>query len=348
MATTSRSGKGRLSGRLAGTYPLAETYHSVNLTEDMTRVTDEVSGIVPEATGLALPGSPNTVVISRSEWIDRNVATFSHLTEPARRKLEERMAESGTRSQSAAAIAERVMSAETRAVLSVLARRVLGQYELVLPTGEQGDMVSFVGPNILQMERTHQFKPAEFRYWVALHELTHRAQFQGIPWMRDYFMSLVTELVESSKPEPGKLGRVIDEISTRRSRGRPVLDERGLLGLFGSPEQNAVVDKVQALMSILEGHGHVVMDRVGAERLKSQDRMSRVLKGRRQDRRTAGFFRLTGLEMKLKQYKQGEKFVLTVEREAGWDTVRIAFRGAGSLPDLHEIENPTKWLQRVA
>lgn len=344
--TSSRPGWGRLSDRVAGTYPLAETYHSRQLADEMERVTLDVSEIVPLATGLSLPGTPHTVVIHRSEWMDRNVATFSHLTEPARRKLKERMAESG-RTQAAAAIAERVMAAETRAVLSLLARRVLGQYELVLPTGEPGDMVAYVGPNILQMERTHQFKPQEFRYWVALHELTHRAQFQGIPWMRDYFMGLVTELVESARPEPGALGRVLEEISSRRATGQPVLDERGLLGLFGSPEQNAIVDKVQALMSLLEGHGHVVMDRVGADRLKSQDRMSRVLKGRRQDKRTAAFFRLTGLEMKMKQYKQGERFVLGVERESGWDTLSIAFRGASSLPDLHEIENPSQWLQRV-
>jgi coenzyme F420 biosynthesis associated uncharacterized protein len=331
-----------------GTYPLAETYHSRYLAEEMERVTNEVSIIVPAATGLSLPGTPNTVVIDRADWIDRNVATFAHLTEPARRKLEERMEEAGTRSEAASAMAERVMAAESRAILSLLARRVLGQYELVLPTGESGDMVAFVGPNILQMERTHQFKPAEFRYWVALHELTHRAQFQGIPWMRDYFMSLVTELVESSRPEPGMLGRVLDEITDRRARGRPIVDERGLLGLFGSPEQNAIVDRVQALMSLLEGHGHVVMDRVGAERLKSQARMSRVLKARRQDKRTAAFFRLTGLEMKMKQYKQGERFVLTVEREAGWETIGIAFRGASSLPDLNEIRNPTAWLERVA
>ncbi len=346
--TSQRPGRGRISDRLAGTYPLAETYHSRYLAEQMEDVTREVSEIVPAATGLSLPGSPSTVVIDRGEWIDRNVATFGHLTEPARRKLEERMKESGTRGQAAAAIAERVMAAETRAVLSILARRVLGQYELVLPTGGPGDTVSFVGPNILQMERTHQFKPAEFRYWVALHELTHRAQFQGIPWMRDYFMGLVTELVESSQPVSGVLGRVIEEITSRKASGRPILDERGLLGLFGSPEQNAIVDKVQALMCLLEGHGHVVMDRVGSERLRSQDRMSRILKGRRHDKRTAAFFRLTGLEMKMKQYKLGEKFVLAVEREAGWETINIAFRGASSLPDLGEIEDPEKWLRRVA
>ena len=258
------------------------------------------------------------------------------------------MESSGAGGQSASALAERLMAAETRALLSVLARRVLGQYELVLPTGEDGDVVAFVGPNILQMERTHQFSPAEFRYWVALHELTHRAQFMGVPWMRDYFLGLVTELVEAATPEPGRMSRVIEEIMSRRSTGSPIIDERGLMGLFGTPEQNAVIDRVQALMSLLEGHGHVVMDRAGADRLKSQDRMSRVLKARRRDRRTAAFFRLTGLEMKMKQYKQGEQFVLGVEREAGWESIGLAFRGASSLPDLSEIRDPKSWLRRVA
>jgi putative hydrolase len=166
--------------------------------------------------------------------------------------------------------------------------------------------------------------------------------------MGDYFMGLVTELVEASTPDAGALGRIVDEIGDRISGGRPIIDERGLLGLFGSPEQNAMIDRVQALMSLLEGHGHVVMDRIGADRLKSQARMSRVLRARRHDKRTAAFFRLIGLEMKMKQYKQGERFVLTVEREAGWETIGLAFRGASSLPDLIEIEHPRKWLQRVA
>jgi coenzyme F420 biosynthesis associated uncharacterized protein len=335
-------------GRVAGTYPLAETYHLAALTSEMELLTSEVSSIVPEATGLSLPGSPETVVISRGAWVERNVASFQHLIEPARTQLEERMAESGRAGQGAAVMAGAIMQAETRAVLGVLSRRVLGQYELVLPTGESGDTVAYVGANIMQLERVHQFRPSEFRFWVALHELTHRAQFQGVPWLRDYFLSLVEELVSSSHPEPGRLGRVIDELGARREGGRPLIDERGLFGLFASPEQNAIVDRVQALMSLLEGHGHVVMDRVGSKRLKSQARMSRVLKGRRQDKRTAAFFRLTGMEMKLKQYKMGERFVLAVEREAGWETLNRAFRGASSLPTLEEIDHPRRWLERVA
>jgi len=338
---------GRIFGRFAGTYPLAETYHATALTVEMEEATARASALVAEATSLPLAGLPETAVIDRAQWIDRNVSTFSHLTEPAVRQLEERLEERGA-GRGAIALAGHLVQAETAAVLSVLAKRVLGQYELVLPTGGSADTVAYVGPNILQIERTRQFRPSEFRFWVALHELTHRAQFQGVPWMRDYFMSLVTELVESARPEPGKLGRVLEEVVTRRAEGKPLVDHRGLFGLFATPEQNEIVNKVQALMSLLEGHGHVVMDRLGAEHMKSQARMSRILKERRQDKRTAAFFRLTGLEMKLRQYRLGEQFVVAVEREAGWDSVALAFKGASSLPTLEEIEDPARWLARVA
>jgi len=345
--TSSRSGSGRLAGRIAGTYPLAETYHLSALEADMARVTDLVSRLVPEATGLTLPGQPTTIVIGRGEWIERNVASFTHLMEPLQRQLVEKIEASGPGARGVAAFTNRMMQAEMTAVLSVIARRVLGQYELVLPTGEDADVVAFVGPNIMQMERSHQFRPEEFRFWVALHELTHRAQFQGVPWLRGYFMGLVGELVEQSRPEPGRLNRVIEEVTRRRFAGDPVIDDRGLLGLFASSEQHAVIDKVQALMSLLEGHGHVVMDRLGRQHLRSQDRMSKILKARRQDKRTAAFFRLTGLEMKMNQYRMGEQFIDVVEREAGWETVGHAFRGVESLPTLEEIGSPERWLRRV-
>ena len=61
-----------------------------------------------------------------------------------------------------------------------------------------------------------------------------------------------------------------------------------------------------------------MMDRVGHHHLRSQERMSRISKNRRQDKRTAAFFRITGLEMKLNQYRMGERFINAVEeRRAG-------------------------------
>jgi coenzyme F420 biosynthesis associated uncharacterized protein len=323
---------------------LADTYHIPALANEMARITPEVSKLVSAATGLELPGDPTTQVIGRSEWVDRNVASFRHMIEPATRKLVDRGDGDEQRRESL----DKVVDTETSALLGVLSRRVLGQYELVLPTGEDGDMVVYVGANLLQMERTHQFRPTEFRFWVALHELTHRAQFLGVPWLRGYFLGLVEELVEASGPEPGQLKAAFGEALGRARSGTPIIDERGIFGLVASEEQSAIVDRVQALMTLLEGHGHYVMDRIGAEHLTSQERMSRVLKNRRRDKRTAAFFRITGLEMKINQYEKGERFIRAVENEAGWDSLNLAFRGASSLPTLEEIDEPSSWLRRVA
>lgn len=342
--TLVRSVEDRIVARLAGTYPLAETYLLDALVAEMEAITVRVSPLVSEATGLDLPGEPTTAVVGRVEWVERNVASFYHMVEPVRTQMEERLARVGRDPE----MAGRIIQRETSLILAVLSQRVLGQYELVLPGGEPGDTVAYVGANILHMERRHHFPPAEFRFWVALHELTHRAQFQGVPWLRDYFNGLVRRLVEASKPEPGRWQKVISELAERRLAGRPMIDQRGVLGLFATPEQSEVVDQVQALMSLLEGHGHYVMDRLGAVHLRSQNRMSRVLKDRRVDKRTAAFFRLTGLEMKMEQYRQGEKWVAAVEREASWETVNLAFSSPESLPTLDEIAHPTRWLARVA
>lgn len=227
---------------------------------------------------------------------------------------------------------------------------MLGQYELVLPAGDDGsgDVVMFVGVNIMDLERRHEFRPDEFRFWVALHECTHRLQFTGVPWLRSYFLSLVDQLVALSQPEPGRVQRLREDMRVAASEGRPLIDERGLMGLLATPQQRDVIDQVQALMSLLEGHGHVVMDRVGARQLVSQDRMSRVLKVRRKDPRMSAFLRLTGLEMKMKQYEQGEQFILAVERSAGFEALDAVWTGPEALPTLGEIRNPDRWLARVA
>ncbi len=135
MTNPSRQRAGRFAGRIAGTYPLAETYHTAALETEMVELTRRVSELVPEATGLQLPGAPGTLVIGRPEWVERNVASFSHMIEPANRKLAERVADAGPGAKSAAALAGRLMQAEVTAVLGVLARRVLGQYELVSADG---------------------------------------------------------------------------------------------------------------------------------------------------------------------------------------------------------------------
>jgi len=335
---------------MAGRYPLGGTYHERLLRSQAPEFVARAGRLVMEETGLTGPGVPQVAVVSRAEWAERNIRFFSKMLEPTEVRLAERFQASGLVGKAAAVASQRLVAAEMGALLGFMARRVLGQYELVLPADEDndGDTVYLVGENVLSLERTHQFRPVEFRFWLALHECTHRLQFVGIPWMREYFLGLVQELVATAQPEPGRMGRLVTEARTAAAEGRPLVGETGLLGLFASHDQRALLDRVQALMSFLEGHGHVVMDRIGARVLVTQRRMSNTLKQRRKDPRTAAFYRLTGLEMKMRQYELGEKFVLGVEKQAGWSALDHAWTAAEHLPTKDEIEHPEQWLARVA
>ena len=299
--------------------------------------------LVSAATGLKLTGAPVVGVISRNDWIDTNVRSFGALLEPLEKKL-------GESEGFGSSLAAKVIGAELGAVLGFMSKRVLGQYELVLPTGDdgKGDTVLFVGANIMSMERQFEFRPSSFRFWVALHECAHRAQFTGVPWMREYFLSLVDRLVDSSKPEKRKLQRVASQLRTAVETGTDPLGDAGLVGLLASPEQRDVLDQVQALMSLLEGHGHVVMDRIGEREITDVARMSNVLKARRKDPKSAAFMKLIGIEMKLKQYDNGAAFIKQIERDASWDALSMAWESPEALPTLAEIDDASLWLDRMA
>jgi len=329
--------------RFSGDYALAGTYHERRFELQAPDLVARASEMVSAETEIELVGAPEVGVISRDEWVATNIKSFGALLGP----LEDKLADKNGVGSS---IAAKIMGAELGAVLGFMSKRVLGQYELVLPTGgdDRGDTVLFVGANVLSMERQFEFRPSSFRFWVALHECAHRAQFTGVPWLRDYFLSLVERLVDSSKPEKGRIIRVAADLRSAVATGKDPLGDAGLLGLLASPDQREVLDDVQALMSLLEGHGHVVMDRIGKREIVDTQRMSNVLKARRKDPKTAAFMKLVGIEMKLKQYDAGAAFIEQVESQASWGDLSMAWESPEALPTLAEIDDASLWLDRMA
>ncbi len=159
--------------------------------------------------------------------------------------------------------------AEMGVVLGWMSGRVLGQYDLLFTEGDAAqDAVYFVGPNIVSLERRHGFNPREFRLWIALHELTHRAQFTGVAWLRP-FLELVERSIAIASPDPRQLIEALGRMAVDIRYGRNPLAESGLVGALASPEQLDTLRSIQGMMSLLEGHGDVTMDRAAANLLPS-------------------------------------------------------------------------------
>jgi len=335
----------RIAQRVAGRDALAASYLGRSLEPDFAAATSHAEQLVAEFTGLRSPDAARAAVVDRGAWVEANIASMRRMLGPFIDRVGERMAKSPL-----APIGTRVSGAEVGVLLGYLARRVLGQYDLLVPDSQSadGDVVYYVGPNILGLEKRFAFRPRDFRLWIAIHEVTHRAQFTGIPWMQAYFFSLVEQSLTMLDPDPQRLVRALRRSVDELRSGRNPLDEGGLVALLATPEQRGVLTQVQALMSLLEGHGNAVMNRLGAQHVAGQERMAAALQARRQQGGVSGQMqKLLGLEMKMRQYEVGEAFVDAVSREAGFSALDRAWEGPEMLPTLEELAAPTHWIERV-
>ena len=337
----------RIAVRVAGREPFADSYHYASLEPDFAEFTAQAEELVAAETGLrSLSGPARARVTDRAGWIRANLASFRRLLKPITEKLGQRMTDGPL-----TPVARAITGAEVGGLLGWMSTRVLGQYDLLIAEHEhpeEQDLVYYVGPNILSLEKRYGFPPREFRLWLALHEVTHRAQFTGVPWMRTHFLSLVDQSLSAVEPDPKRFLDALRRSVEQLRAGQNPLDEGGLVALIASPDQQAVLRQIQGMMSLLEGHGDITMNRAGAGLIPSADRFQRVLHERRRQGGPARIIqRLLGIEAKLMQYELGERFIEAVETAGGRALFDEVWAAPENLPTLAEIREPDTWMARV-
>ena len=338
----------RVARRISGGEPFEKSPHARGMHADFAELTAQAQTLVEAHTGwTSTDGLARARVVDRNDWVRANIASFQRMLRPITDRLEQSIAPGP-----GGYLASKVAGAEMGAVLGWMSTRVLGQYDLLVLEDEHPedqDIVYYVGPNILGLEQRFDFPAREFRLWVALHEVTHRTQFTGKPWLRDYFLAQVNDLMDMADPDPARffaaIGRVAEAVRTRTNP----LNDGGVVALFASADQRQSMDRVGGLMSLLEGHGDVTMDRAGGDAIPSAERFGSVLRQRRSDASAPAKLlqKLIGIEAKLAQYEQGEQFIAAVESVGGPEMLELAFEGPDQLPTLAEIRDPNLWVRRV-
>ena len=322
--------------RFAPTGPPASRLEVEAVVRQLRRASERAVGPVLEVTGLEAPFDEHrTVVVGRPEWISSNVDQFRTAIEPVAHLMRDR--EPGA---VARAVGPRATAVQMGVVLSWLSGKVLGQFEAF---GGQGRLL-LVAPNIVHAEHQLDVEPTDFRLWVCLHEETHRVQFGAVTWLSDYFTSEVHAYLKAADMDAGSaLSRAISGLRAgQRGSG-------GLLDLMQTPEQRAVLDRLTALMSLLEGHADVVMDAVGPLVVPSVDTIRARFEKRRHQAGTldGALRRLLGLDAKLRQYTEGAAFVRGVVDRVGMEGFNAVWTSPDTLPLLAEIQDPAQWVRRV-
>jgi coenzyme F420 biosynthesis associated uncharacterized protein len=333
------------------------------LTPEQLRATEPeyaaaMARIVPrlsEALGTELPGVVERAgVIDRAGWVRANVTTFATLIGTLEDELlDQVMPLGGGLGKATVALANRwVTTRQLGFLLGFMGSKVLGQYDLALLSAESTPgRLLFVEENIRHTARVLDVPLGPFRTWIALHETTHAFEFEAHPWLRPYLADRVERQLRLFSREASGLGR-----EALRSFGRSLRGEREGTGpghwieRLMTDEQRRLFRETQAVMSLLEGFSDYVMDEVGRDLVPDVERISARFHERRNARRSPferAVMRLTGMDVKIEQYRTGERFVRTVADAGGPAALRRLWESAEMLPRHGEIEDPRAWLRRA-
>jgi len=309
--------------------------------------------IVPrlsETLGTELPGVvERAAVVDRAGWVRANVSTFAALIGTIEGELLDQVVPVGGGLGAATmAIANRfVTTRQLGFLLGFLGQRVLGQYDLALLSAEAKDgRLLFVEENIRATAASLGVPVGPFRTWIALHETTHAFEFEAHPWLRPYLAGRLERQLSLFSRDASSLGRDALRGLGRALRGEG--DGHWMERLMGD-EQRRLFRETQAVMSLLEGFSDYVMDEVGRDLVPDVERISARFHERRQ-RRTQferAILRLTGMDLKLEQYRAGERFVRAIATSAGPGALARLWDGPETLPTADEIATPERWIARV-
>jgi putative hydrolase len=300
---------------------------------------------VSESTGLDAGPIVDVIPLDAAEWATRNLRSFRYLIEPIAEKLANAPS-SGPMDAVLRPLAPALLGMQMGAIVGALSQRVLGQFDVGLPTADAGDLY-FVVPNIEQFATENQLDNRQVRLWVALHEVTHQLQLAR-PWVRPHFQTLIDRYIASVEVDPSAFGSGIEDFNSPE-RIQEMLEEGGGLPSFLSgPNQSAQLEDIQAFMALIEGYGDYMMDTAAHDLLPDLSAMRSAMNERRADPEQADVLgSVLGLEDKHAQYDVGSRFCIEVEQRWGPNSLRRLWEGPENLPTMPELRDATGWAARV-
>lgn len=296
---------GKISRSLSGRQPSVTTDQARQIVAQLRDSARRAPQIVQEVAELETAHTTSEVplfIVDRQRWAETATLSFNSILSAVETPAPDTVTKMG----------DLATSAGLGAGLSVMAASVLGQYDPF------SDRLALVAPNIVAFGRQYGLEPADLALWVSVHELTHAAQFAQAPWMRDYIISRVRPLLESS---------TADDFSLSQGPG----------------------GEITAIMSLLEGHAEYIMNQVPASAIPTRAHLEGAMRERRGHTNPikALVQKATGMDLKMAQYSDGVAFVQGVIEEAGIEGLNQIWTDPLNVPSPEELTSPLTWVHRV-
>lgn len=314
---------------------------------------------VRDVTGLELTNDGRPVRI-----VPTTPALWSHRALEAYRPLFEHLATSlhpskmAEESDPTAAMLQGLMSMMSPVMLGMaagslvghLSQRSFGEYDLPIPR-PPSDELQVVAKRIDTFGHDWSLGEEELRLWVCVHELTSHAVLR-VQHVRAALNELLTSYASTFRPDPDVLSRALGDIDSgdgdptqqlQAVFGRPEL----LLGAATTPEQQALVPKLDGLVAAIVGYVDHAVDLASGRLIGPGSAVAEAVRRRRLEPAHSDQFveQLIGLRIGRTQVERGRSFVDGVLERNG--DIGELWSSPDHLPTPAEVDAPGLWMARI-
>lgn len=233
-----------------------------------------------------------------------------------------------------------------------LSGQLIGTYDLGVPTVDP-HIVATVGGTADRFAADYDLPITEFRYWLGLREAIHRRMFAGVGWLQDAVGDLIERFASDAEFDPSTM------FEQFQGAGLDPSDPDALRQAMENPEafqlepttgQRQTLERLQALVSFVEGYADVVVRSASEQRLTALPRIAETMTRRRAEKGPGEQFleSLVGLNLKPADFRLGVSFCDAVIAARGQEGLDRVWSRREYLPGPAEIADPSRWLVRMA
>lgn len=306
-----------------------------------------------------LPSGIKTVTVwNRVEWIEKTLPVWATLCDPVAAHVVTAMAASipaemreqaGPMAPLMNQLGGMMFGSQVGQALGALAGEALSSTDIGLPLGPDG-VAAMVAGNVAEFGAGLSRPADEVRLFAALREAAHHRLFGHVPWLRQRLVDSVDAYARGITIDTSVIEQAMGELDPTNPQSMQALMGGGMFEPQDTPEQQAALRRLEALLALVEGWVDTVVSEVASTRLGGSDALREAFRRRRAGGGPAEqtFATLVGLDLRPRKLREAATFWAATASKGGQSARDELWQHPDLLPDSDDLDDPLGFVQNSA